>query len=1115
VETQQTSSDVGARSAYTLWVHRSVGTSQDDIGHLHPEIRPQKIMWAERQLALEGRTPGVKGVTGHDCRWKRTPVEGNHFYLWWITSGTRGAEKLRQQSGPGPAVFVRAVRPHDSMEALDPGSLDEYLPLPIAELDPLYDDQRAAVIMSDQDGVRIRVIDGWPGSGKTVALQYGALWWAGPQRKVLYVTYTDGLADQAREFFQACENGQNIEVYTFALLANEVLGDKSANMQDRLDTAELKAVFQKAAKKSLGAWEDHPDLLWTEIRAYLVGMALPFTWRRGDGRIEPGEILGKDAYLQERGAILDKAAEIAHTVATGVMSSGTADVWFGEQMRARHALDALVKASPAELGWLEGIQAVIVDEIQDLTLVQIALVTEVARLASERSKGFGLIVAGDESQTVRPSGFDWGVTKDLLSDRLGGARPLTQVLRCQRRSPEKLACLIDSSRTLYGKYLPDRSMYPKLEHNNGDDPPEVGGALLKWVPEESTDWAAVLKEIGEYPGLAIVGLNGTAEKIGANLSDEARTIMGRLTYTPAQFKGLDRKTVLVIGLDMAVGDLERACTHWGRNDWHALALENRRRIDEMRVAISRSTETLVLVQSTPNSPGFDGLDLSDADTVTWTELRRHLRERHPNLDVIETIYDLVSTATESLRAGDLERARLQNDQALRLLETTEDEDARAQVKRQRKQILFDSATIELEQAANGFRLHDHKAVEVHLDEAKIYLQEAPDQDLSRLERRLRNRLFEEQAEEEVKKIADALEKGNLKQAARYAAQAGQMPGLRDRHDLRDRVDKLNKEIHLGERSQAVTVMISEGDLLTAFERYVTEIAPSSAQIASAYVGARTQEIRSELMKREKEISSELWKLAEGARGEGRFSGAGKYYGLLADLRLGQGEHNKAEALQCLAERYRNVPPPVTDPAKLAALIEVTERYLGTQDRSEGVRTPFAIEWLAEICEALGTMPDEVPVLRSAVGKLVEHPSLKKLANKEHLCSALENTVEHFRAEGRVVETVMASELFSIAETKAVRKQLEPLREVLRTVDRLGELGPAERETVLRMVEHTVRELNPLEQKTVLTAIELDISLPEDSGTNEGLRAYSQVRGDAAGPQLATRDVRVRFQREGD
>ena len=65
---------------YRLLKHRSY---DDSAAHLPPAIR-RKATWSQVLLGARGRTPSVKSTTGYNHRWRRTPVQGYHYYLWWI-----------------------------------------------------------------------------------------------------------------------------------------------------------------------------------------------------------------------------------------------------------------------------------------------------------------------------------------------------------------------------------------------------------------------------------------------------------------------------------------------------------------------------------------------------------------------------------------------------------------------------------------------------------------------------------------------------------------------------------------------------------------------------------------------------------------------------------------------------------------------------------------------------------------------------------------------------------------------------------------------------------------------------------------------------------------------
>ena len=71
------------------------------------------------------------------------------------------------------------------------------------------------------------------------------------------------------------------------------------------------------------------------------------------------------------------------------------------------AAEATIRLRRDEIpDWLDGFDRIAVDEIQDLTLTEIAVIVELCR-AIARRRGYPpwLLIAGDEGQTVRPSGF--------------------------------------------------------------------------------------------------------------------------------------------------------------------------------------------------------------------------------------------------------------------------------------------------------------------------------------------------------------------------------------------------------------------------------------------------------------------------------------------------------------------------------------------------------------------------------------------------------------------------------------------------------------------------------------------------------------------------------------
>ena len=91
---------------------------------------------------------------------------------------------------------------------------------------------------------------------------------------------------------------------------------------------------------------------------------------------------------------------------------------------------------------------IVVDETQDLTLAEIAVLTELCcAIALRRGSVPWLLLAGDEGQTVHPSGFEWSLLNSQLSNTLSAPRRFT--LDTTLRSPQRIAEVIPRASRLY------------------------------------------------------------------------------------------------------------------------------------------------------------------------------------------------------------------------------------------------------------------------------------------------------------------------------------------------------------------------------------------------------------------------------------------------------------------------------------------------------------------------------------------------------------------------------------------------------------------------------------------------------------------------------------------
>lgn len=652
-------------SGYRLLKHRQYDRSTE---HLPDSIR-RKALWAQVLLGTRGRTPSVKATTGYNARWRRTPVQGYHYYLWWIPLSESELGVRTPDSPMAPTILVHSIRHHDETD--DPialTSLDEFEEVSLASLDPRFDEQSAVSRQVQAAPIVPATVKGLPGSGKTVALFYLVRDLVVDQglEHLLYITYTGRLKRAAREFLsaQAPELAQRVHVRTLAELEKELTGLPAA-LDPMSELADFRRFLEMQPASSLGLWRRHPSALYTEIRAYILGRTFPAGYPLPKQRMAEAifheDAWDIDAYAAGRGLPRD-AAGVAARLAERLQS----DRFFLDQVAARRALAMLYQRDHVRKlpGWLRHIDGLVVDEVQDLTLLQIAFLAEIARLfAHERT--MAVVVAGDESQIVQPSGFDWGVTKDLLREVLG-ANPQEFEFRHQRRSPRNLAYVIDNAWNFYGRlpkslrpsanrqsFLDDSDVELSVSSHRPDANEENGRLLICPLPtsmqqqnaESALEWRTFVEELAELPGRAVIDLSGALAPLVGAKDGKAEEVI----FHVREIKGLERNTVILLGLNEHYQQAMRLAD--SASDLPAL-LDARRLIDEMRVALSRSTDKLIFLEQ-PNAAVLEALAIDNVTghyTITWSALRDLLHtEQMSEIEVIEGYLDEVDDLIERAR----------------------------------------------------------------------------------------------------------------------------------------------------------------------------------------------------------------------------------------------------------------------------------------------------------------------------------------------------------------------------------------------------------------------------------------------------------------------------------
>jgi hypothetical protein len=616
---------------FTPWivrVHPDVDSDLDALDRAGLPVR-RKVAWALLELACHGRTGRVKGTVGQI--WRRTPVAGNAHYLYWAPRGA--TESSPAQASPRE-ILVRAVREHDATgDALPTGSLGLYRVDELGASDPRSDEQRVAF---SRDGEAcVHEISGPPGTGKTVALLYATR--DAAERAGLYVTWSPALAETARTFFAAHGISDRVHVTTVRALVARL----TPAMPDPGPEGAGERAFHDAAstyaKPLLGPWLGREEALWAELRGVVFGLALPFAIRRGATELPPCARLDESTYR----ALTDLDGAAASAV-LAFASLADERRFFPELDAARNAIGILENALPADLA---NVETIAIDEAQDLAPVELALLVSLARALRKSGCKTHVFVCGDASQTLRPTAFSWGTVGDLAYQRLGVAAAHAELVAPLRQPRTHLTVLEAATRLYRGL---DKELRPTVRRSAAD----TDSAGRVWIaPSPSADErTALLAGLAAAPGRAMVTLMGRAPQAGVDTLGGAAS---PVVFRPEEIKGLERALVVVSGLGEALRDVRQladdAATHANR----LAGREARRLVDRVRVALSRSTDTLVLLDDAPEVVGALTLNL-DAERLPVDELLQRLECAHEPIE--DRIWGFLDEARELAAHGDHDRA---------------------------------------------------------------------------------------------------------------------------------------------------------------------------------------------------------------------------------------------------------------------------------------------------------------------------------------------------------------------------------------------------------------------------------------------------------------------------
>ena len=261
-------------------------------------------------------------------------------------------------------------------------------------------------------------VRGGPGSGKTLVAVYHALDQSQRQTllgkcRVLYLTYTNALANDARkrvtDLFGSVP--ENLEIGTIDKYARRVGNIHAVVYSD--------AYLNEFAERAVARAGTLPGL-----RPYTAD----FLRSELEEVIENRGITSLEAYLeasrQGRGTPLQRRErEYIWSWREHYLDLLRAE---GKRDRAMAIVDATSRA--AQLGRDDRYDVVVVDEIQDLSVIEVMLFTALAKSTNEKPH---VMFCGDTGQSIYRKGFRW---KDA-GLRIGGGNVLT-LDTCERSTQE-------------------------------------------------------------------------------------------------------------------------------------------------------------------------------------------------------------------------------------------------------------------------------------------------------------------------------------------------------------------------------------------------------------------------------------------------------------------------------------------------------------------------------------------------------------------------------------------------------------------------------------------------------------------------------------------------------
>ena len=583
-----------------LYIHNDV-IEKGNKKELKPSSLNKRNYYYEQLLIYGSGLPQIKSVSGKAKGWFRLPLgggsNGKDKYLWFTSGEKSYGKKIGLSNNE---ILIRSIRDHDDTKYdLQPGAKTKWTPLDLKRIDSDKENYQALTDKQNQivrSNSNITIVEGFPGTGKTIALLKKSDKYK--NKKQIYLTYSNYLGSRANTWFEAKQDIiKDRTVYTFNdfILEFAKVNKLSFNVSEKIHNNHLEAEaefnnFITSQKMNLESWANKEDkknntAVYHELYSKAFGLY--------DKNLETQRETIFENY-KKREQELKKLSKVPKTILNNIFRDKKESKLFPSLIAARELVNLFLKDELKTPQTLENVEVVLVDEVQDLTEIECFLLLLYTKSLGDKTK---IVIAGDESQTVKPSAFKWTAFNRILNSKakiqnLKNKKDNKSRFNLEKslRAPTQIAKIIHSTQDLYRNI--DKKTRPSVKKYDSNVK-ERYGRVIYYSASSLQELTEISDAISKLPSAACIYPGGNIPN--KYLSSSA----SELIYTTERVKGLDFGTVAIVDAGKYLQEIFRDIESAKANK---RKLENLRiKIDRLRVAVSRATDMLILLDISPTT----------------------------------------------------------------------------------------------------------------------------------------------------------------------------------------------------------------------------------------------------------------------------------------------------------------------------------------------------------------------------------------------------------------------------------------------------------------------------------------------------------------------------------